>query len=149
MSKAFFKKGLHFECQGSGKCCMSRGEYGFVYLTKKDLRRMAKHFDMTMTDFKKQYCEVTDGVLHLVQPPNMINCRFLTDNRCDIYEARPVQCRTWPFWPENMNAKAWKRDVVNFCPGAKIIKKSSLKSAEVIEKQVEEQQVAEEELFGV
>jgi len=47
-------------------------------------------------------------------------CRFLdpvTKKRCLVYEARPAQCRTWPFWPENMNARAWDREVVAFCPG--------------------------------
>jgi Fe-S-cluster containining protein len=27
---------------------------------------------------------------------------------CSIYPVRPTQCRTWPFWPENLSSKrAW------------------------------------------
>lgn len=148
MSKGFYKKGLHFQCQGSGKCCMSRGEYGYVYLTKADAKRMAQHLEMPLGEFKKQYCRVTGGVLHLIQPENSVNCHFLKDNRCDIYEGRPTQCRTWPFWPENMNPKAWKKDVVGFCPGANVITKKSLKPAELIEQQLKDQAAAEKELFG-
>lgn len=148
MSKNFYKKGLHFECQGSGKCCLSRGEYGYVYLTKSDAKRMAKVLELTVAEFKKQYCRVTGGVLHLIQPDDSINCVFLQDNRCTVYEGRPTQCRTWPFWPENMNPKAWKRDVINFCPGANVITKRSLKSPEVIAEQLKAQAASEKELFG-
>lgn len=29
---------------------------------------------------------------------------------CAIYPARPLQCRTWPFWPENLRSKEnWNR----------------------------------------
>ena len=29
---------------------------------------------------------------------------------CSLYDARPAQCRTWPFWPENLlNEETWKR----------------------------------------
>lgn len=28
---------------------------------------------------------------------------------CGIYKARPAQCRTWPFWPENLRTeKTWE-----------------------------------------
>ena len=28
---------------------------------------------------------------------------------CTVYEARPLQCRTWPFWQGNlMSRKAWQ-----------------------------------------
>src|SRR5687768_2223484 len=27
---------------------------------------------------------------------------------CSVYPVRPLQCRTWPFWPENLSSeKAW------------------------------------------
>lgn len=42
---------------------------------------------------------------------------FLEGKQCSVYEARPTQCRTWPFWPENMDAKTWDEDVVSYCPG--------------------------------
>ena len=41
----------------------------------------------------------------------------MNKKRCGVYQARPTQCRTWPFWPENMNSKSWKENVLNFCPG--------------------------------
>lgn len=36
---------------------------------------------------------------------------------CAVYEARPLQCRTWPFWPENMRSReSWER-ASRSCPG--------------------------------
>ena len=36
-----YKNGIRFECQGSGKCCVSRDAYGFVYLSNIDLKRFS------------------------------------------------------------------------------------------------------------
>lgn len=148
MSQKFFEKGLHFKCQGSGKCCVSRGEYGFVYMTKLDQKRMAKALGMGLRRFRQQYIGATDGVEHLVQPDHTEDCVFLKEARCEVYEGRPTQCRTWPFWPENMNSKAWKRDVVRFCPGAQVKQSpASLVRADSIRRQLDEQTGAEKELF--
>jgi hypothetical protein len=32
----FYKEGIRFECQGEGKCCVTRGRYGYVYLSFND-----------------------------------------------------------------------------------------------------------------
>lgn len=113
----FYSNGLKFECQGSGKCCTSHGEFGFVFLTLEDRRRFAKHLGITTAAFTKQYCDLRDGVWHLKEDPKNPDCLFLKNKRCSVYEARPTQCRTWPFWPEVMTAKVWKTEVAAFCPG--------------------------------
>lgn len=111
----FWQNGIRFECQGSGKCCTSRGSYGYVYLTLEDRRRFARHFKIPTASFTKKYCENTQGHFHLRSPEK--DCEFLKDKQCSVYKARPSQCRTWPFWPENMQAKTWKREIAAFCPG--------------------------------
>ncbi len=117
----FYEHGLKFECQGSGKCCTSRGEFGFVFLSKEDQKRLADHLNLSIRDFQKKYCAQTQGIWHLKEDKkenqNQADCLFLKEKRCAVYEARPNQCRTWPFWPEVMNAKAWKVEVASFCPG--------------------------------
>jgi hypothetical protein len=39
-------------------------------------------------------------------------CVFLGANRqCTVYPVRPLQCRTYPFWPElTGNLKAWQAE---------------------------------------
>ena len=131
----FYEKGLKFECQGSGKCCVTREGYGYVYVTLQDRRRFAKHLGITTARFTQDYCRKTNGFFHLIDGADG-NCKFLKDKRCSAYEARPTQCRTWPFWPENMNAKAWKKEIASFCPG---VGKGRTWSKEEIETQVNEQ----------
>jgi Fe-S-cluster containining protein len=111
----FIKDGIQFECQGSGKCCTSRGAYGYVYLTSEDRKRFAKFFGVTVREFRRKFCDEEDGNVYLRNPD--ADCSFLDGKRCSVYEARPNQCRSWPFWPENLNAKAWNKEVASYCPG--------------------------------
>lgn len=115
MGEAFYSEGLRFECQQSGQCCTSRGEYGYVYLTREDRRRLADHLGLELDAFLATHCEVTNGHVHMKNPEK--NCVFLADKRCSVYEARPTQCRTWPFWPETMNAKTWNGELAATCAG--------------------------------
>ncbi len=112
----WWAKGIRFECQGSGRCCVSRNGYGYVYLTKEDRIRMAEALNLSTTQFTKQYCQKEDGIYHLVDGKKG-ECFFLDGKKCGIYEGRPTQCRTWPFWPEVMDAKVWNEEVASFCPG--------------------------------
>jgi len=109
------KNGMRFECQMSGNCCLSRGAYGYVYLTKKDIKRFCDYLKLTKDQFFEQHCDETDGYWHLKNPDQ--DCHFLKNKKCSVYEGRPTQCRTWPFWPENMNPKAWTNEIASFCPG--------------------------------
>ncbi len=113
----FIKDGINFQCQGSSNCCVSRGSYGYVYLSNKDLRRFSKHFNISILDFKHKYCEYTNGFVHLKEIYQNGNCMFLKNKKCSVYKSRPTQCRTWPFWEENLNSKKWNNEIKNFCPG--------------------------------
>ena len=112
--KPWYRDGLRFQCQGSGKCCVSHGEYGYVYVTLADRRRLAVTLGIPTRQFTRQYCEKTDGLFHLALGDG--DCVFLDGKRCSVYDGRPTQCRTWPFWPENMPAKRW-RTIAEYCPG--------------------------------
>jgi hypothetical protein len=114
--RRFYKDGLRFECQGEGKCCVSRGKYGYVYLSFSDRKRLAEHFRLSTQDFTEQYSRKIDGMYELIYQGK--DCPFLEENRCAVYPARPWQCRTWPFWPENMNQVVWENEVAAHCPGA-------------------------------
>ena len=129
------EKGIRFECQGSGNCCVSRGNYGFVYLSKKDIKKLSIELKITQQKFIKNYCQKTDGFIHLKElKKNRGNCLFLKDKKCSVYKSRPIQCRTWPFWPENMNIKTWNSDIAKNCPG---VGKGKIKTKKAILKQVQ------------
>jgi Fe-S-cluster containining protein len=115
MRKTFWEDGIQFECQGTGRCCTSRGSYGYVYFSLNDRKRMARFLGISTLSFTRKYCKKTNGYFHLKNYKGP--CEFLDGKSCSIYEGRPAQCRTWPFWPENMNARTWNREIKSFCPG--------------------------------
>lgn len=139
----FWSEGIRFQCQGSGNCCVSHGEYGSVYVTLEDRRRLAHALGMKTSAFTRQYCELRDGIWKLKDAANEA-CAFLQNKRCGVYKARPTQCRTWPFWPEVMNAKTWSREVASFCPG---VNKGRLWTPAEIEEQLK-QQIESEKRYG-
>jgi Fe-S-cluster containining protein len=50
-----------------------------------------------------------DETESLIMPKG--RCVFLDEQmRCRIYKVRPLQCRTYPFWPELMNPRAWRAE---------------------------------------
>ena len=71
---------------------------------------------MSTTEFTATFTRKADGLYELNYTGK--DCPFLQDHRCQVYEARPWQCRTWPFWPENMNSVVWEKEVASWCPGA-------------------------------
>ena len=132
MTSIDYDNGIRFECQGSGKCCVSRNSYGFVYLSNIDIRRFSKYFKISIKKFKDEYCQITDGFIHLLEKTELDgSCIFLKNKKCSVYTSRPSQCRTWPFWNENMNAKVWNEDISLNCPGigkGKIIEAKTIKN---------------------
>jgi uncharacterized protein len=142
--KEWWREGVVFSCTGSGRCCTSHGEYGFVYLNLEDRRRFAKFFKIRTTDFTRKYCKKTGGIWHLIDNDKNPDCLFLKDKMCSVYEGRPTQCRTWPFWPEVMNAKTWSKEIKTFCPG---VGKGKRISGDEIEKQLK-QQIESEKTWG-
>lgn len=106
MSKdRFYADGLHFECTGCGNCCKLAD--GFVYVTEDEIRGMSKHLKLSITAFADQYLEIHKN--RYVLKSNGDACILLENNVCRVYPARPVQCRTFPFWPANLKSKyRWK-----------------------------------------
>lgn len=130
MDPTFWQQGICFECQGTGKCCTQRGEYGYIYVTLEDRRRLASHLEVSPAQFARRYCARTDGLYHLLDPE--LDCGFLQEGRCQVYPARPTQCRTWPFWPENMDSRVWEQEVTRFCKGAGKGRRYSAKEIEAL-----------------
>ena len=112
----WYAGGLRFTClPDCGKCCTRHGAYGYVYLEDGDAERLATHLGMTAAEFRRARTAKDDG--HLVLRMEGPECPFLEGSRCTVYQARPTQCRTFPFWPENLRSRTrWER-LREFCPG--------------------------------
>lgn len=118
----WYADGLRFTCTQCGNCCT--GPPGYVWFDAAELDAMAAHFNLTAAEFRRRYAHKIDGrwSLNEVKTVHGYDCVFLDRTPegkalCTIYAVRPMQCRTWPFWPENLKSqRAWLR-ASNTCPG--------------------------------
>jgi len=118
MAVPFYAQGLKFSCKRCSSCC--RYESGFVFLSKNDLDKMTSLTNMDNNDFIKTYCRwVADWngkqVLSLREKNNK-DCIFWKSG-CMIYNARPLQCVTFPFWESVMSSPHNWDAAASGCPG--------------------------------
>jgi Fe-S-cluster containining protein len=145
----FYAQGLQFSCARCSYCC--RHESGFVYLSEKDLYRLAKEMGMGYTDFIETWCRwvpFDQGTERLSLKEKIgFDCIFWSDKDgsagCSVYHARPLQCRAFPFWDSTVcSLRAWETAATG-CPG---INNGDLHSKDKIEsflKSLEEELIIE------
>ena len=114
----FYSAGLRFSCLRCSHCC--RHESGYVYLSENDLLRLTNELSMNYTDFIELWCRwipFTNGRERLsLKEKSNYDCIFWKEN-CSVYNARPLQCRLFPFWDSVLcSEEAWKNTGEN-CPG--------------------------------
>ena len=118
MSERFYKNGLYFECNQCHACC--RRDPGYVFLTEEDLNRLNTGLHMDRDAFLKTYCRVVPmgevNRISLIEKENF-DCIFWEEGGCRVYEDRPFQCQSFPFWPAYLDSlESWK-NLENDCPG--------------------------------
>lgn len=130
--KPWYAEGLCFSCTGCGGCCT--GAPGFVWITEEEIQAMAEFLNLSSLEFMRRYVRLVNGRYSLTERRVTYDCVFLEDGkRCKIYSVRPVQCRTFPFWPENLaSPEAWQAAKAH-CEG--IHEQASRVELEEIEKQ--------------
>lgn len=112
----WYKNGLRFECLRCGSCCT--GFSGTVRVSDEEIAVFAQSLDLSEAEFRKNYTRILRaGVVSLIEKENK-DCIFFDKERgCIVYENRPRQCRTWPFWHYNVYSPGhWKREAKR-CPG--------------------------------
>lgn len=108
---------LRFECTGCGLCCTNRGEYAYVYLNDDEVAALAAHLGLARGAFKRRYTFVDEYGWRQLRFRGE-RCVFLGANdRCTVYAARPVQCRTFPFWRELVSAGRFTAEARELCEG--------------------------------
>jgi Fe-S-cluster containining protein len=139
-TEPWYADGLRFTCTQCGNCCT--GDPGFVWISRTEIKRLADHLKLTPQQVVEQYCRKIDGRYSLKEHRNHrgeYDCIFLkevpvtghdgkkvvhTRRICTAYEVRPLQCRTWPFWTENLRSRErWERSGKR-CPGMDVGKRA-------------------------
>jgi Fe-S-cluster containining protein len=132
-TKTWYAVGLSFTCTQCGNCCT--GAPGYVWISDVEIDRLAEHLGTSRDEVLERYCRRIGGSWSLKEhrtPSGNYDCIFLHETKvppskpgevaqtrrvCEIYEVRPLQCRTWPFWDGNLSSKdAWRR-AGHRCPG--------------------------------
>jgi Fe-S-cluster containining protein len=130
MDEPFYSSGLLFSCTKCSGCC--RGEPGYVFLSKSDIDTLAKFHKMEYEEFIAHYCVTVDlgFALHYSLREKKNGDCTLWDGGCTAYEARPVQCKSYPFWARIVESDEVWRTESEHCPG---IGMGSMHSKEEIE----------------
>jgi len=114
----WYQAGLTFECTQCGNCCS--GDPGYVWATKAEVAKIAEFLGRTDGRLGKEHLRRVGLRYSLTEKPDG-DCIFLKREggkaMCSIYPVRPTQCRTWPFWNQNLTSlDAWNR-AHQICPG--------------------------------
>ncbi len=140
----WYAGGLNFTCTQCGNCCT--GGPGFVWVSREEIVRLAEHLKLTAEEVVEQYCRKSNGRFSLTERRTRegnYDCIFLKEQpaaapgaaprkACSIYPVRPLQCRTWPFWSENLrDPQTWARSSKR-CHGMNTGRKFSLEQIEAI-----------------
>ncbi len=99
-----------------GRCCT--GESGYIYVNKNEIIAIAEFLEMQLNEFGREYLFKKGYKYSLKERKvqDQYECIFYdaTKNMCTIYEVRPQQCRTFPFWDY---FKTHKEELQQECPG--------------------------------
>jgi Fe-S-cluster containining protein len=112
----WYAGGLAFRCTQCGDCCS--GSEGYVWVNQAEIDAMAARRGMTPAAFTEAFVKQVGVRRSLTERPGG-DCVLLDEKtrKCTVYEERPRQCRTWPFWDSNLRSpEAWA-EAAEACPG--------------------------------
>src|SRR6478752_4618903 len=97
----WYKDGLRFECTQCGDCCT--GAPGYVWVNREEIADLAQEMDLSVPEFETRFVRQVGIRKSLIEFANG-DCVFFDAQarKCTVYNARPRQCRTWPFWQSNV-----------------------------------------------
>ncbi|MEN6451628.1 MAG: YkgJ family cysteine cluster protein [Thermoguttaceae bacterium] len=116
MLHPWYHDGLRFSCTGCGDCCS--GEPGYVWVNRTEIKTLAAALGLQVAEFERHYLRTIRSRKSLIERPGG-DCILLDaeTRKCSVYEARPRQCRTWPFWKSNLESPAAWEETARRCRG--------------------------------
>lgn len=101
------------EC--GGKCCV--GESGYIWINEDEIRSLGEYLGYKTELFKEIFLEQFGNRYSIKEKPYKggFACIFFDEKNknCSIYEYRPNQCRSFPFWEHfKRNFKELERECI-------------------------------------
>lgn len=113
----YHEKPLRFECTGCGACCVGRPD-DYVALRPGEAEQIAAFLGVDLDQLKQRHLVKLNERVLGVRLRDDGPCVFLDENRrCRIYPARPLQCRTYPYWRELLQSEEAWLDEQRRCEG--------------------------------
>lgn len=130
----WYSEGLRFECTQCGACCS--GEPGYVWVEQLEIAAMAGELNMSVDAFERKFVRDLGYDKSLIEYPDG-DCILLDPDtrKCTVYESRPIQCRTWPFWDSTLKKQKDWQATCEICPGAGQGKLYTLEQIELARKE--------------
>ena len=82
----------------------------------EDISGAADLLNISARQFKTKFLVRENGIW-FIDVSEDEPCPFLILNGCKIHAAKPAQCRTYPFWMENLESRNHWKLAAGFCPG--------------------------------
>jgi Fe-S-cluster containining protein len=104
-----------------GNCCI--GESGYIWMTPTEINNMANYLNMDVEELKNKYLtkiKYKYSIKEKKVSEDNFACIFfdLQKKCCGVYDVRPKQCRTFPFWDYFKNNT---EEVENECPAIRLL----------------------------
>lgn len=114
----WYKDGLKFQCSQCGDCCT--GAPGFVWVNDEEIRALADEvLGGDVEKFEDEYVRKVGARRSLKEFSDGACVLFNNETRkCTVYESRPRQCKTWPFWDSNLKSPEDWAHTCEVCPGS-------------------------------
>ncbi len=120
-----------FQCRRSGRCCQVRG--GVAWVSEEEQVAIAEFKQVTYEEFHATHVrELPDpatGQIRQALRDRADGACCLLDgaNECSVYEARPTQCRDFPFWDSVTGDPHGFERARAVCPGIEAVPSETLR----------------------
>ena len=114
--KLEYPRNLRFSCNRCGICCRDTLEKKrHVLLLCAEAEHIARFVGKRVCDFAERV-EGREPYVYEMRNGHGGKCVFLVDNRCAVYELRPLVCRFYPFELASGEGEKFRFTATRECP---------------------------------
>ena len=110
MTRRWYAEGLRFSCTRCGHCCRRPG---WIVVRPAEAERIARRLGeaaaLRLADVLWTWDDSEEAWVIDVPPQGA--CPLLGPTGCTVHDIKPIQCATYPFWPEILaSAESWAEE---------------------------------------